>query len=219
MPKLLRSRKAQQKGAAGGGGKSGEANLWSWGSGEETTGNLCVWLEFRDLTAVTSNEITLLLRVRNQPPHSGCAWPGRAPAQSARRREEVPSPSGSSPWPLSAQLERPPRGAGLKGPGTPPRPRLSGPGLLHALPGPRDSRHPPARPGSKHPPRAPQEPGSQRRAPRARGGVEAGAQSEPPLGRERAVPEPSAPPAEERGRLPPRPRAQPVPAPGPGASN
>eukprot|EP00073_Rattus_norvegicus_P038515 XP_008765620.1 PREDICTED: basic salivary proline-rich protein 4-like [Rattus norvegicus] len=134
-------------------------------------------------------------------------------------RKQSPVRLRPRPPPLSAQLERPPRRAGLKGPGTPPRPRLSGPGLLHASPGPRDSRHPLACPGSKHPPRAPRERGSQRRAPRAGGGAEARAQSEPPLGRERAVPEPSAPPAEERGRLRPRPRAQPVPAQGPGASN
>lgn len=46
-----------------------------------------------------------------------------------------------------------------------------------------------------------------------------GRSPEPPWGRERAVPEPSAPPGEEGGPLPPRPRAQLVPAQGPGASN
>lgn len=88
-----------REGTAGGGGKSGEANLWSWDSGQETAGNLCVWLHFRDLVAGGDlNETTPLLRVRNQSPLSpGADGPGRDPAQKALGREEVPRPLGKQP--------------------------------------------------------------------------------------------------------------------------
>lgn len=136
------------------------------------------------LQEVTSNGITPQLRVRNQHLLSGCRPPGRAPAQRALRRKEVPHPLGkqppiqlrSRPLPLSTQLARSPRGAGQKGPGTPPRPRDYRALAFSTLP--RDlgtvATLRPAR-DSKHPPRAPRERGSQSRALRAGGGAEAGA--------------------------------------------
>lgn len=138
------------------------------------------------LREVTSNGIRAQLRVRNQRPLSGCRPPGRAPAQRALRREEVPRPLGKqSPiqlrsrlLPLSTQLARPPRGAGQKGPGTPPRPRDYRARAFSTLPGDLGTVATlrPAR-DSKHPPRAPRERDSQRGAPRAGGGAEARARA------------------------------------------
>lgn len=107
------------------------------------------------LQEVTSNGITPQLRVRNQHLLSGCRPPGRAPAQRALRRKEVPHPLGkqppiqlrSRPLPLSTQLARWPERTRDSAASQ----RLSGPGLLHAPQRPWDSGHPPTRPGLQAP--------------------------------------------------------------------
>lgn len=111
------------------------------------------------------------------------------------------APSGGSPDPTatSTQLARLPRGAGLKAPRTPPPPRDFQARDFSTLPGDRgtvatlrparDSENRRALPGS-------------RTASVGLGGLEAeprpGRSREPPRGRERAVPEPSAPAREGR---------------------